>query len=135
MMMMVMMMMMMMMMMVVVVGWSVGWSVMLSSKSMKNGLLRILNDLDSAGRGKKRDKEEGGARRKEGQGGRMDRRKEGRGGRTDEESEKMKKLLKKMKNEKVAKGRIIGLAGPCLFLFYCKIKTNKIPLRKKSIRC
>ena len=26
---------------------------------------------------------------------------------------KMKKLLKKMKNEKVAKGHIIGLAGPC----------------------
>ena len=25
----------------------------------------------------------------------------------------MKKLLKKMKNDKVAKGRIIGLAGPC----------------------
>ena len=41
------------------------------------------------------------------------RRKEGRGGRRNEESEKMKKLLKKMKNEKVAKGRIIGLAGPC----------------------
>ena len=40
-------------------------------------------------------------------------RKEGRGGRRDEESEKMKKLLKKMRNEKVAKGRIIGLAGPC----------------------
>ena len=40
-------------------------------------------------------------------------RKDGRGGRTDEESEKMKKLLKRMKNEKVAKGRIIGLAGPC----------------------
>ena len=41
---------------------------------MKNGLLRILNDLDSAGRGKKgrggrRDKEEGETRRKEGQGG------------------------------------------------------------------
>ncbi len=34
------------------------------------------------------------------------RRKEGRGGMRDEESEKMK-------NEKVAKGRIIGLAGPC----------------------
>ena len=34
------------------VGWSVGPSVMLSSKSMKNGLLRILNDLDSAGRRK-----------------------------------------------------------------------------------
>ena len=30
----------------------VGPSVMLSSKSLKNGLLRILNDLDSAGRGK-----------------------------------------------------------------------------------
>ncbi len=34
-------------------------------------------------------------------------RKEGR------EEGKMKKFLKKMKNEKVAKGRIIGLAGPC----------------------
>ena len=43
------------------------------------------------------------------------RRKEGRGGRRDEESEKMKKSFKKMKNEKVAKGRIIGLAGPCFF--------------------
>ena len=62
---------------------------------MKNGPLRIVNDLDSAGRGKKRDEEEG-----------VTRRKEGRGGRRDEESEKMK-------NEKVAKGRIIGLAGPC----------------------
>ena len=48
---------------------------MLSSKSLKNGLLRILNDLDSAGRGKKRDEEERGTRR----------RKEGRGGRRDEE--------------------------------------------------
>ena len=61
---------------------------------MKNGLLRILNDLDSAGRGKKRE-EEGGMR-----------------GKRDEESERMKKLLK-MKNEKVAKGSIIGHAGPC----------------------
>ena len=63
------------------VGWLVGPSVrrlvMLSSKLMKNGLLRILNDLDSAGRGKKRHEEEGGTR-----------------GRRDEESEKMKKLLK-----------------------------------------
>ena len=59
------------------VGPSVGRSVMLSSKSLKNGLLRILNDLDSAGLGKKMD-EEGGTR-----------------GRRDEESEKMKKLLKK----------------------------------------
>ena len=52
-------------------------SVMLSSKSMKNGLLRILNDLDSAGRGKKRDKEKRGMRRKEGRGGMRD---EGEGG-------------------------------------------------------
>ena len=57
---------------------------MLSSKSMKNGPLRIVNDLDSAGRGKKRDEEERGTGRKEGRGGRM-----------DEEREKMKKLLKK----------------------------------------
>ena len=50
------------------------------------------------------DEEEGGTRRKE-----------GRGGRRAEESEKMKKVKKKkMKNEKVAKGRIIGLAGPGL---------------------
>jgi len=35
---------------------------MLSSKLMKNELLRILNDLDTAGRGKKRDEEEGGRR-------------------------------------------------------------------------
>ena len=45
---------------------------MLLSKLTKNGLLRILNDLDSAGRGKKRDEEEGGTRGKEGRGGRMD---------------------------------------------------------------
>ena len=44
-------------------------------------------------------------------------RKEGREGRRDEESEKMKNLLKRMKNEKVAKGRIIGHAGPCFPLF------------------
>ena len=78
------------------VGRLVGWSgsVMLLSKSMKNGLLRVLNGLDSAGRGKTSDEEEGGTRR-------------------DEEIEKMKKLFKKMKNEKVAKERIIGLAGSC----------------------
>ena len=54
------------------------------------------------GRGGRKDEEEGGTGRKE-----------GRGGRRGEESEKMKNLLKEMKNEKVAKGRIIGLAGPC----------------------
>ena len=50
------------------VGRLVGWSVMLSSKSLKNGLLQILNDLDSAGRGKNRGEEEGGMRRREGRG-------------------------------------------------------------------
>ena len=50
----------------------VGWSVTLLSKSMKNGHLRILNDSDSAGRGRKRDEEEGGTGRKERRGGRSD---------------------------------------------------------------
>ena len=70
---------------------------------MKNLLLRILNDLDSAERGRRRgDEEEGGTGRKEGRGGRRDGEKGGT------------RRVKKMKNEKVAKGRIIGLAGPCL---------------------
>ncbi len=46
--------------------WLVGRSVTLLSKSMKNGILGNLNDVDSAGR----------------------KRKERRGGRSDEESEK-----------------------------------------------
>ena len=71
------------------VSWSVGRSVMLSSKSMKNRLLRILNDLDSAGRGGRRDEEERGGRRNGEKGG--TRRREGWGGRREEESEKMKK--------------------------------------------
>ena len=51
---------------------------------MKNELLRILDDLDTAEQGKKRDEEEGGRRRKEERGiGR----KEGREGRRDKESE------------------------------------------------
>ena len=49
---------------------------------MKNGHLRILNDSDGAGRGRKRDEEEGG-----------------QGGRSDEARDKMKNLLE---NEKVA---------------------------------
>ena len=53
---------------------------------MKNGLLWILSDLDSAGRGRKRDEGEGGTRRKE-----------GRGGRSDEE-EGATRREKKMKN-------------------------------------
>ena len=57
---------------------------------MKNGLSQILNDLDSAGRGRKRDEEEGGTRKKEGRGGRRDEeeggtRKDGREGRMDAE--------------------------------------------------
>ena len=87
---------------------SVGPSVMLSSKSMKNGLLRILNDLDSAGRGGRRDEEEGGTRREEGRGGRRDEDEGGTRERRDEESD--------MKNEKVAEGCIIGLAGPCYLI-------------------
>ena len=55
------------------VGWSVGRSV---GPSVRNAFvkiaekwtLRILNDLGSAGQGKKRDKEAGGTRRKEGRG-------------------------------------------------------------------
>ena len=35
----------------------------------KNGLLRILNDLEGAGRGRERVEEERGTRRKEGRGG------------------------------------------------------------------
>ena len=50
---------------------------------MKNGLLRILNDLDSAGQGGRRDEEEGGTERKE-----------GRGGRKYQESKKNEKVVK-----------------------------------------
>ena len=69
-------------------------SVTLSSKSMKNGLLRILNDLelDSAGRGRKRDEEEGGTRRK-----------------LRERNENVKKIIEK--NVKVARGRIVDYQG------------------------
>ena len=64
--------------------------------SVRNAFVKIdekwiYTDLDSAGRGKKRDEEEGGGRRDKEEEG--TRRKEGRGGRRDEESEKMKKLL------------------------------------------
>ena len=67
---------------------------------MKNGVLRILNDLDSTGWEKKRDEEEGGTGRKE-----------GRGGRRGEESEKMKKLLKKWKMKKSLKDASLALLG------------------------
>ena len=76
---------------------------MLSSNLAKNGILKILNDLDSAGRGRKRDEEEGGT---------MSLSKKGRGARREEESEK---VVNKNPNEKVAKGCINGLPGPCFF--------------------
>ncbi len=77
---------------------------MLLSNWVKNGPLRILNDLDSAGRGGRKDKEEGGTRRKEGRGGRRDEEEEETGrqggrGRRNEESEKMKKLFKTRPSE------------------------------------
>jgi len=62
--------------------------------------------VEEGGTGGRRDGEEGGTGSKEGWGGRRDMEEGGA-------SKKMKKLLRKMKNEKVAKGRIIGLAGPC----------------------
>ncbi len=86
------------------VGWSfgtlVGFSATLLSKSMKNGLLRILSDLDSPSRGRKRDEVEGGTRRKEGRTGRRDeeeegtRRKERRGGGSDEEEGATRRVKK-----------------------------------------
>ena len=53
---------------------------------MKNGLLRILNDLDTAGRGKNRDEEEGGTRREVERGGKRDE-EEGGTGRKEERGE------------------------------------------------
>ena len=94
---------------------------MLSSKLIKNGLLRVLNDLvlheektearRKEGRQEGGDEEEGGTRRKDGQGGRTDG-EEGGTGRMEGRGRKDEKAVK-MKNERVAKGRIIGLAGPC----------------------
>ena len=61
------------------VRWLVGRSVgNVFVKIDENGLLRILNDLDSAGRGGRRDEEEVGMRRKE-ERGRRDERNKGRG--------------------------------------------------------
>ena len=64
--------------------------------------MKILNDLDSAGRERKRDEEERGARRKEGRGGRSDeeeggtKRKQQQGGRSDDKGQKNEKVLKEM---------------------------------------
>ena len=55
-----------------------------------NGILRILNDLDIAGRGRKRNKEEGGRRDKEEGAARM---------KGNKESEKMQKFFKKWKKK------------------------------------
>ena len=67
---------------------------------MKNGLLRILNDLDSAGRGGRRHEEEEGTRMKEERGGRRDeeegwtRRKDERGERSDVQEGAMRRVKK-----------------------------------------
>ena len=84
------------------VGPLVGRSVMLSSKSMKNWLIWILNDLDSAGRGGRRDEEEGGTRRKEERGGRRDERKKGRGEWKNEKVAKKWKMKKSLKDASLA---------------------------------
>ncbi len=62
---------------------------MLSSILVKNGILQILNYLVNAGRGRKRDEEEGRTRRKM----------EG-GGRKDEEERGTRRAKKKVVNEK-----------------------------------
>ena len=56
-------------------GWSVGWLV--RNAFVKIDEKWILNDLDSAGRGKERDEEEGETRRKKGRGERRDEEEEG----------------------------------------------------------
>ena len=58
------------------------------------------------------DKEKRGMRRKEGRGGRRNGEEGGTGRKEGGREERNEKVVKKMKNEKVAKGRIIGLAGP-----------------------
>ena len=88
----------------------VGWSVTLSSKSMKNGLLRILNDSEGAGRVRKRDEEGGGTRRKEGQ--------EEWAGRSDEDKRatmRAKKWKSCKKNEKWKSGLRTHRWPPGLF--------------------
>ena len=100
-------------------GWLVGplvrWLVTLLSQSMKNGHLRILNDLDIAGGTRRkegrrggRNEEEGGTRRKEGRGGRMD---------AEKGATWRKERWGDRKNEKVAWGRIVDLRG----LFYLQM--------------
>ena len=77
----------------------VGPLVMLSSKSIKNRLLRVVNDLVLH-------VEKDGARRKEGQGGRRDQeggwtgRKDGWGGRRDGEEGRTRRVKKMKKNVK-----------------------------------
>ena len=89
--------------------------------------------MDVEEKGTRREERRGGKSDVEGRGGRSDEeeggtgRKEGQGGRRDKESEKRKKLLKKMKKEKVAKGCIIGLAGPCFSYMTCFHRTPRTP--------
>ena len=87
--------------------WSVGQSVRTAFVKinekwtfMDSKWLTVLGEekrrMRKEGQGRRRDKEEGGTGLKEGSG-----------------EWKNEKDVKKLKNEKVAKGRIIGLAGPC----------------------
>ena len=58
-------------------------------------------------------------------------RKEGRGGRRDEKW-KHEEVVKKRKMKKVAKGRIIGLAGPC-FPIPFSLKATNLPSSTKFL--
>ena len=60
----------------------------------------------------------------------MDEKKRGTRRKRDDECENVKKLLKKLKNEEVAEGRIIGFAGPCSELRPKKTKEGK----EKNVR-
>ena len=115
---------------------SVGWSV---RQSVGNAFVKIDEKwpfMDSKWLRQcwTRKKEEQGGRRDEEEGGA--RRKERRGGRSDEESEKMKSC-KKMKNEKVAWGRIVDLwvlfhhmlrPPPQLFAVLSRARIHYIPI-------
>ena len=104
------------------VGPSVGRSVTLSSKSMKNGLLWILSDWDSAGRGRKRNKEEGGTRRNEVRGGTRGkeegatRRKEQRGEWKNEKVVKKWKMKKWLEDASLTSGSCFSPSA--LFFFF-----------------
>ena len=97
---------------------SVHRSVTLLSNLMKNGLLRILNDLDSAGRGRKGDREEGGTRRKEEQGGKRDKRNKGREEWKNEKVAKKWKMKKSLKDASLASLGLVSIPFLIFLLFF-----------------